>query len=351
MPPSLLITGAAGYIGSHCVEALIRQASAYGLQGVQLHLLDDLSTGHREFLEKLCALAESHRLPRPVIHEVSLTDRPALEQALKQARPEAVLHFAALISVAESVQQPDRYVRNNVEGSQNLFRAMQKSGCQRLVFSSTAAVYGNPAGAHLPLPESTPVGPVNPYGETKLAMENAIAEAAREWGLHSVIFRYFNAAGASSSGLFGEWHEPETHLIPLLLRAAARGEKLKVFGSDYDTRDGTCVRDYIHVEDLACAHLLGLKALRAFESQGAAAQVFNLGTARGTSVLEVIRAAEAVLKKDLGRGVGYDIHPRRPGDSAVLVADSARAREILGWEPVHSSMENILRTAWEWERR
>jgi UDP-glucose-4-epimerase GalE len=353
--PSLLITGAAGYIGSHFAQALIGQGVLSG-GPLELHFLDDLSTGHREFLARLVALAESKGLPRPKVHEASLTDAPALERALEQARPEAVLHFAALISVAESVQKPELYFRNNVEGSQNLLRALKKVNCRRLVFSSTAAVYGNPqdpAVASRPLPESTTLAPVNPYGETKLAMERAIEEASRAWGLNAVIFRYFNAAGASASGRFGEWHEPETHLIPLLLRAASRGDKLKVFGSDYSTRDGTCIRDYIHVEDLASAHLLGLKRLMGGgASVGAPAdrvgstEIFNLGTAQGTSVLEVIRAAERVL----GHPVGYEIHPRRSGDSAVLVADSTRARQVLGWEPKHSSMEHILRTAWAWER-
>ncbi len=347
--PSLLITGAAGYIGSHFAEALIGQG-VLSDGPLDLHFLDDLSTGHREFLDRLVALAESKGLPRPKVYEASLTDAPALERAIEQAEPEAVLHFAALISVAESVQKPELYFRNNVEGSQNLLRSLQKVNCRRLVFSSTAAVYGNPpdpAVASRPLPESTALAPVNPYGETKLAMERAIEEASRAWGLNAVIFRYFNAAGASASGGFGEWHEPETHLIPLLLRAASRGEKLKVFGSDYATRDGTCIRDYIHVEDLASAHVLGLERLMGGAvSASGATETFNLGTAQGTSVLEVIRAAEEVL----GHPVGYEIYPRRAGDSAVLVADSTRAREVLGWEPKHSSMEHILRTAWGWER-
>ena len=347
--PSLLITGAAGYIGSHFAEALIGQG-VLSDGPLELHFLDDLSTGHREFLDRLVALAESKGLPRPKVHEASLNDARALEQAIEQARPEAVLHFAALISVAESVQRPELYFRNNVEGSQNLLRALQKVNCRRLVFSSTAAVYGNPqdpAVASRPLPESTALAPVNPYGETKLAMERAIEEASRTWGLNAVIFRYFNAAGASASGSFGEWHEPETHLIPLLLRAASRGDKLKVFGSDYATRDGTCIRDYLHVEDLASAHVLGLERLMGGAgSASGATEIFNLGTAQGTSVLEVVRAAEQVL----GHPVGYEIHSRRAGDSAVLVADSTRARQMLGWEPKHSSMEHILRTAWGWER-
>jgi len=299
--PSFLITGAAGYIGSHFAEALIEQGCLIqaGPGGhssgspLQLHFLDDLSTGHREFLDRLVALAESKGLPKPSSHTVSLSDAPALEAALKLARPEAVLHFAALISVAESVQKPELYARNNVEGSQNLLRAMQQVNCRRLVFSSTAAVYGNPqdpAVASRPLPESTALAPVNPYGETKLAMERAIEEASRAWGLNAVIFRYFNAAGASASGRLGEWHEPETHLIPLLLRAASRGEKLKVFGSDYATRDGTCIRDYIHVKDLASAHVLGLQRL--MMSAGSATgttEIFNLGTALGKIVIELFR--------------------------------------------------------------
>lgn len=219
---------------------------------------------------------------------------------------------------------------------------MKAVGTRKLVFSSTAAVYGNPQSTRA-IVETDPLAPVNPYGETKLQIENEIQKAAHDFGLQAMIFRYFNACGASRSGKLGEWHEPETHLIPLLIKAAREKRPLSVFGNDYPTRDGSCVRDYIHVEDLASAHLAGVKHL--LQNQNSEVSIFNLGTSDGTSVLEVIRAAEKVL----GHPVTFRLEARRPGDSASLIADSVKARASLGWTPKCSDMETILRSALAWE--
>ncbi|NDF14865.1 UDP-glucose 4-epimerase GalE [bacterium] len=350
MQNSILITGAAGYIGSHVAEALLLDPHAPDAEGAarapRLVLVDDLSTGHRELIDVIQQTARERGLPEPVFHKVSLLDHEELERILIEEHPSAVVHFAALIAVGESVQKPGLYFRNNVDGSICLLSAMRKAGVKNLVFSSTAAVYGTrgPAQATTPLKETDPLGPGNPYGETKLRMEQEIVRAGTEWGLQSVIFRYFNAAGAGASGRLGEWHEPETHLIPLLLRAARSGRPLQVYGTDYATRDGSGIRDYIHVSDLADAHLRGLDRL--LSGPGPGASIYNLGTEQGTSVLEVIRAAEEVL----GMKVPYEIHSRRAGDAEVLIADASKAFRELGWRPAHSSIQEILKTAWAWER-
>lgn len=311
-------------------------------------LLDDLSTGHQEFIDSIFGMANQAGFPEPVFERVSVLDASAMRSVLLRHRPAVAVHFAARISVGESVENPALYHSNNVEGSKNLLLAMKEAGCGRMIFSSTAAVYGTVADPDLasrPLSEDTPLAPVNPYGETKLKIEQEIASAGREWGLKSLVFRYFNAAGASITGRFGEWHEPETHLIPLLLRSIRSGVPLKVYGCDYPTRDGSCIRDYIHVSDLASAHLLGLERL--MKDPGFTGGTFNLGTEQGTSVLEVIRAAEKVT----GKKAAFEIHPRRAGDSAVLVAGSKSAREVFGWRPVHSEITRILETAEAWELR
>jgi UDP-glucose 4-epimerase len=345
MPNSILITGAAGYIGSHVAEALLLDPQ-WKARAPRLILVDDLSTGHRELVEVIQKTALEKGFPEPLFHGVSLLDQGALERILEEERPSAVLHFAALIAVGESVQKPGLYFRNNVDGSICLLSAMRKAGVKNLVFSSTAAVYGTrePAQAAIPLKETDRTGPTNPYGETKLRMEQEIVRAGAEWGLRSVIFRYFNAAGAGASGRLGEWHEPETHLIPLLLRAVRSGRPLQVYGTDYATRDGSGIRDYIHVSDLADAHLRGLARL--LSGPGPGASIYNLGTEQGTSVLEVIRAAEEVL----GRKVPYEVHPRRAGDAEVLIADASKAFRELGWRPGHSSIQEILKSAWDWEQ-
>lgn len=345
MGETILITGAAGYIGSHVAEALLTD-SEWGGRRPRLILVDDLSTGHREFIDALRDIAFGRGLPEPEFHGVSLLQGEALERILAEVRPFAVLHFAAFIAVGESVEKPDLYFENNVEGSIRLLSAMKTAGVKNLVFSSTAAVYGkrDPVLARTPLKETDAVGPENPYGETKLQMEEAIARAGREWGLKSVIFRYFNASGAGSSGRLGEWHVPETHLIPLVLRAAGSKTTLKVFGTDYETRDGSGVRDYIHVSDLADAHLRALDRLGSGQESGST--IYNLGTERGTTVLEVVKAAEQVL----GIKVPFEVHPRRPGDAETLIADASKAQNELGWRPRHSSIEEILKSAWEWEQ-
>ena len=347
MSSTVLITGAAGYIGSHFIEEIYESTPAF-LYGAKLVWVDNLSSGHESALNTLKQLSNAKGFPEPEFFNVDLLDVTALQKVFEETRPEAVIHFAAKISVAESVERPDFYFENNVTGSKNLLDAMKGVNCTRIVFSSTAAVYGkveNPKKANRPLKEDTPLKPINPYGKTKLMMEEAINAAAKEWGLQAVIFRYFNAAGASTSGNFGELHEPETHLIPLLMRAALSEKALQVYGTHYDTRDGSCIRDYIHVKDLASAHLLGLEKL--LETHLDEPLVFNLGTERGSSVLEVIEAAEVVT----GLKIIQEQKPNRAGDSPVLIADSSLARTELGWKPKHSSMHEILKTVMLWEKK
>jgi UDP-glucose 4-epimerase len=346
MTQTLLITGAAGYIGSHFVETLLESKPDF-LTDVRLILLDNLSSGHESSIQTLSDLALSHGFAKPEFFEIDLLDESALMDVFEKTRPTAVLHFAAKISVAESVQSPDLYFQNNVVGSKNLLHAMKTYECKRIVFSSTAAVYGKVEDvkiANKPLTETTVLKPINPYGKTKLMMEEAIQSAHADWGLRSVIFRYFNAAGASISGRLGECHEPETHLIPLMIRAAFSGNTLPVYGVNYDTRDGSCIRDYVHVSDLALAHLLGLKKILSEETTPS---LYNLGTARGSSVLEVIDAVQVIT----GKTVRTDVKPNRAGDSAVLIADSTRAKLELGWEPKHSSLHSILKSVIQWESK
>jgi UDP-glucose 4-epimerase len=274
-------------------------------------VLDNLSRGHRDFVERLGA---------PLI-EADVRDAAALERALARGW-DAVVHFAAFALVAESIARSDVYWDVNVRGGLNLLEAMRKAGVQRLVVSSTAAVYGQPDVS--PIPETAPRAPTNPYGATKLAFELALEREERAFGLEWVALRYFNAAGASDEGDLGEDHEPESHLVPNLLRAAVEGEAFSVYGRDWPTRDGSCLRDFVHVEDLARAHVLALERLDALEERA-----FNLGTGKGTTVLEAVAAAERVL----GKKVRIENRPRRPGDPASLVADAARAARVLGWKP------------------
>lgn len=318
----ILVCGGAGYIGSHMAKWL-------ALRGAQVAVLDNLSTGHAE------AVRWGELL------QVDLMDVPALEQVFAARRFDAVMHFCARSLVGESVAQPYAYYANNVTGTLNLLEAMHRHGVDRLVFSSTAAVYGNPQAGHID--EDHPKAPINPYGASKLMVERILADAAAAYGLRSVALRYFNAAGASPDGDIGESHSPETHLIPNVLRAAlGTGPALQVFGDDYPTPDGTCVRDYVHVDDLAQAHSLALDYMDAH----AGAHAFNLGNGNGFSVRQVIEAACRVTGVD----IGYSVSPRRAGDPAVLVAASARARGELGWEPVYADLDTILRSAWDWHR-
>ena len=298
-------------------------------QGFEVTVLDNLSTGHAE------AVGEAELVA------CDLLDGAELERVFARRRFDAVMHFCALSLVGESVRQPLDYYRNNVGGTLSLLETMRRHSVERLVFSSTAAIFGEPDQALID--ETHPARPINPYGRSKWMVEQMLTDSATAFGLRSVSLRYFNAAGASPSGEIGESHDPETHLIPNVLKSVqAGGASLKVFGNDYPTPDGTCVRDYIHVDDLAAAHLA---ALTWMESQEGAA-VFNLGNGRGFSVLEVIEAAGRVT----GQPIAYEVQDRRPGDPAVLVAASDRARRDLGWQPRYRDIEAIIETAWGWHR-
>jgi UDP-glucose 4-epimerase len=314
----ILVTGGAGYIGSVVTEHLLAG-------GHTVVIVDDLSTGHRT------AVA-----PRVSFREGNLLDERFLVPALDGI--DAVCHFAAFSQVAESVADPLKYYRNNIGGAVSLLDAMRKNGVKYFLFSSSAAVYGEPD--ETPIKEDAPLRPLNAYGNTKLAIERILADCSAAWGLRALSLRYFNAAGAGES--HGEDHRPETHLIPLVLDVAlGRRDELVVYGKDYPTRDGTCVRDYIHVKDLASAHLLGLEKL--IDGYGG---VLNLGNGLGFTVLEVIHAAERVT----GLRIPYRFGERRPGDPAVLVASSDRAERDLGWKRFHPGIETILRDAYAWKK-
>ena len=316
----VLVVGGAGYIGSHMSRAL-------SAQGHEVDVLDNLSTGHREAVRW------------GPLHEVDLRDASRVEAVLSKHRFDAVMHFGALSIVKESISDPYAYYQCNVTGTANLLRAMQLHGPDKLVFSSSAAIYGEPCCDVIH--EEHPKIPINPYGATKLTVERILADASAAYGLRSTALRYFNAAGATPDGEIGESHQPESHLIPNALRAAlGQGPPLQVFGDDYPTPDGTCVRDFIHVEDLVEAHMLALNVLRS----GAVA--FNLGNGQGFSVREVIAAVGEVT----GLEVPHEISPRRLGDPAVLVATSRKARRDLGWRPAFSSLHAIIETAWKWHR-
>jgi UDP-glucose 4-epimerase len=305
---------------------MVRYLLASGHQPV---VFDNLSTGHR------AAVAHARLV------EGDLLDRSALTALFGSTRFDAVMHFCARSLVGESVAEPYAYYENNVSGTLNLLQAMRAAGVDRLVFSSTAAVFGQPQAPLID--EEHPTRPINPYGASKLMVERILADAHRAYGLRSVALRYFNAAGADTSGEIGESHQPETHLIPNVLRAAlGHGTGLKVFGDDYATSDGTCVRDYVHVNDLAAAHLQALGFMDAHDG----AHVFNLGNGQGFTVLQVIEAARQVT----GVPIACERAPRRAGDPAVLVASSARARELLGWQPAYGKIEAIIETAWRWHR-
>jgi UDP-glucose 4-epimerase len=320
---NILVVGGAGYIGSHMVWLL-------GQQGVQVVTLDNLSAGHRD-----AVLHGELRVG-------DMADRALLDEVLSERPFDAVMHFASFIQVGESVTDPAKYYQNNVANTLTLLGAMREHGVKHFVFSSTAAVFGNPI--YSPIDEQHPQNPINPYGRSKWMIEQVLADYDRAYGLKSVCLRYFNAAGAHPDGLLGERHEPETHLVPLVLQAAAgRRPHITVFGRDYDTPDGTCVRDYIHVMDLAQAHWLALRYL----AQGGATSVFNLGNGNGYSVQEVVDTASRVT----GRAIAVQEGPRRAGDPARLVADAALARQVLGWQPQYSDLGTIIQDAWQWECR
>ena len=319
----ILVTGGAGYIGSHVVKELL-------IQGCEVAVIDDLSTGHRS------------ALPKDVpFYKVSLLDTGTLEQAFEKIKPAAVLHFAAKSIVPESVKDPLNTYYPNLTGTMNLLKTMLTFNTKSLVFSSTAAVYGEPKA--VPINENHPLVPTNPYGESKLFIEKILAGTANASGLKYASLRYFNAAGADQDGLMGEDHNPETHLIPRVLAAAAGKDELTIYGNDYPTTDGTPVRDYIHVCDLVSAHILALDKLLNSEDYRA---IYNLGNQRGYSVLEVIKKAEEVT----GMKIPYTIGPRRPGDPAVLVAGSELIRQDLSWTPRYSDLETIIASAWRWHK-
>lgn len=320
---SILVTGGAGYIGSHAAKALARA-------GFEPVTYDNLGRGHREAVRW-----------GPLV-EGDLADRALLATTLARYRIAAVMHFAAFAYVGESVNEPELYFRNNVVNSLNLLEAMEGAGVRRIVFSSTCATYGLPD--KMPIAEDAPQCPVNPYGESKLMIERMLYWLGEARGLTHAALRYFNAAGADPGGEIGEAHDPETHLIPIVLETA-RGSRaaVEIFGTDYPTKDGTAIRDYIHVTDLAEAHVLALRHLLA----GGASLRLNLGTGDGYSVREVIDAAERITGRAIARREG----PRRPGDPPMLVADPGQARTILGWTPRLSGLDEILSTAWAWHSR
>jgi len=318
----ILVTGGAGYIGS-TTSLLLLDA------GYDVIVVDDLSRGHRDNVD-----------PRR-LRLLNTLDTEALTALLKAEPCDAVVHFAAYIAVGESMKDPALYFHNNVGGSLSLFTAMVRTGVKALVFSSTAAVYGMPDT--IPIPETSPYAAVNPYGESKIMVETMLRWFDSIHGLRSICLRYFNASGAEAKLRVGERHEPETHLIPLLFRAVQTGQPVTLFGQDYPTPDGTCIRDYIHVSDLAQAHILAVEHLL----NGGASDRYNVGTGQGFSVREVVQAVEAVT----GRKVPYQFGPRRAGDPPALVADSTRLRQSLSWTPQHSDLKNIVETAWKFANR
>jgi UDP-glucose 4-epimerase len=319
----VLVAGGAGYIGSHCVKQLV----AAGHEPV---VLDNLVYGHR------AAVAPS--IP---LHNVNLGDKAAIDDVLAAEKPEVVMHFAAFAYVGESVTDPLKYYHNNVAATLNLLDSMLRHGVKKFVFSSTCATYGIPE--KMPITEELPQKPINPYGQTKLDVENMLKALAPATGLSFASFRYFNAAGAAEDGSIGEDHNPESHLIPLAI-GAAQGSRpaLQIFGNDYPTPDGTCLRDYVHVDDLSRAHIAAFDKLTARGAQ----HFYNLGTGTPTSVLEVIRAVETVS----GLNVPATFAPRRAGDPPALYADASKARTELGWTPKYQTIGPIVETAWRWHQ-
>ncbi|AHF07076.1 UDP-glucose 4-epimerase GalE [Desulfitobacterium metallireducens] len=319
---AILVTGGAGYIGSHTVAELLSH-------GEEVIVLDNLQKGHSEAVSAT------------TFYVGDLRDSDLLDQIFTEHVIEAVIHFAADSLVGESVSDPLKYYQNNVASTLNLLIKMKEYGAQQIVFSSTAATYGEPQ--HIPILESDLTLPTNPYGETKLAIEKMLYWCEQAYGIHFVALRYFNAAGADPQGRIGEDHHPESHLIPLILQVAlGQRESITIFGDDYPTSDGTCVRDYIHVLDLAQAHYLALNKLRSSQKSG----IYNLGNGQGFSVLEVIEAARRVT----GHPIPTQIGNRRPGDPAVLIASSNLAQDELGWVPKWDGLKQILETAWNWHR-
>ena len=317
---TIFVTGGAGYVGSHCCKAFARA-------GWRVVAYDNLYRGWRD-LARFGELVEG-----------DILDLQRLTAAMIEAKPDVVAHFAALTYVGESVEDPARYYENNSKGTWNILQAMREAGCSRIIFSSTAATYGEPQ--EIPMPETHQQLPLNPYGWSKLIVERMLHDYADAYGVRYAALRYFNAAGADPEGEVGERHDPETHVIPLAIRGALSDDySFTMFGDDFPTRDGTCVRDYVHVADLAEAHRLAADHLASGGEGGA----FNLGTGAGTTVKEIADAVEAVSGRPLRRVVG----PRRAGDPPALVASNAKAREVLGWAPIRSDIATIVRDAWAW---
>ena len=317
----VLITGGAGYIGSHVVKLLKEK-------NIEVLVVDNLSKGHKE------AVLDTQL----VVGDVG--DTKFMKSVLNSFKPDAIMHFAAFIEVGESVKNPLKYYLNNTVSTLNLLKTMIETNVNRFIFSSTAAVYGIPE--NIPIKESEPINPINPYGSSKAVVERMLKEFSQAYGLKYVSLRYFNAAGADESGLIGESHNPETHLIPLILKTAkGERESIKIFGTDYPTPDGTCIRDYIHVTDLAEAHYLSLQYLM----DGAESNVFNCGYGHGYSVKEVIDACKKVT------GIDFKVEEteRRPGDPPILVADAEKIKKTLNWKPKYDDLNYIVRTAWNWE--
>lgn len=323
----ILVTGGAGYIGSHCVMALLEK-------GFEVIIFDNLSTGHIETVQTLQNYGNLRFVQGDLLNQCDL------KSLFEQNNIDAVINFAAFSQVAESVKNPKKYYINNVVGTLNLLNAMLDHNVKNIVFSSTAATYGEPV--YTPIDEKHPQNPINPYGQTKLTIEKIMDDYNKAYSLKSVRLRYFNVAGADSKSRIGEWHDPETHLIPNILKSTFSGGKtFQMFGDDYNTKDGTCVRDYINVEDLANAHLLALKYLE----NGGETNYFNLGTNEGNTVKEVFALCEKVTNRE----IPIEIKPRRQGDPAVLVADNKKAKEVLGWQP-EKTLENSIQSAYDWEK-
>ena len=323
----ILVTGGAGYIGSHCVLALLES-------GHDVVVFDNLSTGHIETVENL------KKYGNVEFQKGDLMNLSEISSVFENYSIDAVVHFAAFSQVAESVKNPQKYYMNNVGGTMNLLSAMLKYGVNKIVFSSTAATYGEPE--YVPIDEKHPQNPINPYGQSKLMIEKIMDDYDKAYGLRSVRLRYFNVAGADSQCRVGEWHDPETHLIPNILKSTfSGGQKFQMFGTDYNTKDGTCVRDYINIEDLAQAHILALEYL----NNGGETNYFNLGTNEGNTVKEVFNACETVT----GKNIAVEICGRREGDPASLVADNKKAKNFLHWYP-EKSLEYSIDKAYEWEK-
>lgn len=316
----IIVTGGAGYIGSHFVRILVKK-------GFEVVVLDNLCRGHREAVHK-----------DALFEEVDLLNYTELNDLMGKHQPDAIVHFAAFAYVGESVENPEIYYENNVIGSFNLIKAAKNNNIRKFVFSSTCSLYGNPE--QIPISETASVNPINPYAQTKLIIEKTLADFSNVYDFNYVVLRYFNAAGADFSGEIGESHNPEPHLIPLVFETAlGKREKIFIYGDDYDTPDGSCIRDYIHINDLGKAHFLALEYL----SKENESTVINLGTGNGYSVKEIINSAREITGKD----IKIEIAGRRAGDPAVLVADNSRAESLLGWKPEYD-LQDILKSAWKW---